>query len=321
MSANTPRILTKLDARIPPWNADDLFERACPFCDGRGEPRYVRPDSLQVRFCDACGTHFVSPAPTNQQLDRFYSTYYRQFSTEGSWIDGARAEDFARLDPMADFRIAELSSMMHLRGRHALDVGCGAGLVLTVLSRLGMKVSGIDLDPDAIAFLRDRLSIADARRCTIEELEPQVVYDVIIMHDLIEHPLRPFEMMRKAAGLLRPGGLISVWTPNGSFLAEEDEPLALRVDLEHMQYLSHRTCVWLAGRLGLEIAHLEMVGFPVMEGREGRPPAPIRWSGLRRALKRVPGLTRLIALRRRLQSAPPNLRLGRYSLFCIFRKG
>ena len=41
------------------------------------------------------------------------------------------------------------------RGKSALDVGCGAGLLTEPLARLGAGVTGIDASPEVIAVARE----------------------------------------------------------------------------------------------------------------------------------------------------------------------
>src|ERR1700741_4805315 len=41
-----------------------------------------------------------------------------------------------------------------LEGKHALDVGCGAGLLAEPLARLGASVTGLDAPPENIAVAR-----------------------------------------------------------------------------------------------------------------------------------------------------------------------
>ena len=68
--------LDRLDLRVPAWNLDGLVTRACPLCDRAPDaPRFERPDQLTVCECAECTTWFVSPAPTDAALDRFYSHY------------------------------------------------------------------------------------------------------------------------------------------------------------------------------------------------------------------------------------------------------
>lgn len=144
-----------------------------------------------------------------------------------------------------------------------LDVGCGSGVTSFGLKKLGAHVEGIDLDIDAVNFVRKELGI----KCnygSVADLEGE--FDIIILFDFIEHPLNPLPILIKCKRMLRPNGLILMWTPNSTFAHLENEPILFRVDFEHMQYLSLKTCIYLADLLGLDVVHLESIGYPCLEG-------------------------------------------------------
>jgi len=315
------RRLHKLDARIPSWDPRGLVERSCPFCGDDGEARFVRPDGLTVKCCDTCGASFVSPAPDENQLRAFYSTYFARH--RGRRRPNARAVLNAR--PWDDFRVVEIASHTGLSGRRVLDVGCGWGTLLRRFQKLGASVVGTDLDPEAVRFAQERIGLPSVKVGTLEELAPQESFDVICMCDFIEHPLDPLQELERAVSLLVPEGIIAIWTPNASSARDDEDPIAFRVDQEHMQYLSTQTCQWLARKLDLSILHIESVGFAGLNGigtsqrRNGR-------RGIASSFKRLaPGLPGWHALRtireRFLPRRTPNPRSGTYHLFCILRKG
>jgi hypothetical protein len=141
------------------------------------------------------------------------------------------------------------------------------------------------------------------------------------MLDFVEHPVDIRPVLARAAQLLVPGGLLVLWTPNASSFGSQDSPLALRVDLEHMQYFALSTLVWLAPVLGLAVTHLEACGepdlsvvHPQLPGR-GRSRAAV-------ALKKLGRRVGLHALRQRL-SVPTNFaeRRGNYSILAILERG
>jgi 2-polyprenyl-3-methyl-5-hydroxy-6-metoxy-1,4-benzoquinol methylase len=313
------RQLPPLDVRVPQWDAEGLAERACPFCNGPGEQAFVRPDGLSARACASCGAFFISPAPTEEALNHFYATYFSAHSRHGIPTE-ATARWLRSMDPLHDMRIREISSLVHLRGKRVLDIGCGEGLTLAPLKALGADVSGVDLDPNAIRFIQNHLGIPDVRCGTVDSLPDGERYDVIILNDVIEHPLDPAALLRKAAARLNPGGLLSLWTPNAESVAGSVQPVMFRVDLEHMQYLSGRTCHMLARGLGLEVVHLETVGQPNVRAVENR--APRGKPFVKRLISKMPGYGRITRLRFALQqaAAQDDGRTGAYNLFCILRK-
>lgn len=315
--------LTPLDARIPQWDHAHLQPRRCPFCLSGGEETFIRPDLLHVRYCATCGAYFISPAPTDQALTDFYSRYYadhRKVEMQQYLHDSSLLKEMLAMDPFMDIKVSEIANAMKLANAGTLDVGFGMGLTMVLLRKLGARVAGIDLDPEAVAFAQTHLGISETHQLDVLNLTPDHPYDLITFHDLIEHPLDPMALLTKARSLLTPGGLLSIWTPNGSFLMEEREPVQLRVDLEHMQYLSCRTCSVIARELGFEIIHLESLGTPRLENiarlsgsRAGG------WKKLvRHAIKNVPGFVALNAMRKKLTA--PDSRRGRYHLFCLLKR-
>jgi SAM-dependent methyltransferase len=85
---------------------------------------------------------------------------------------GARANDWTQLQepafrPLyeAAFRAAGVKA-----GTRLLDIGCGAGLALTVAAELGAQASGLDAAAELIAIARQRLPLADIRVGELEDL-------------------------------------------------------------------------------------------------------------------------------------------------------
>lgn len=69
---------------------------------------------------------------------------------------------------------------------HILDVGCGNGDILDVLKKRGYKyLQGIDLDADAVAYVKKR-GIA-CENIDILEYKPEDKYDLIMMNHVLEH--------------------------------------------------------------------------------------------------------------------------------------
>lgn len=316
--ANTLQQYSRLDARIPQWDTSALVDRTCPLCNSTGKKHGMRPDGLTVCLCTTCSLYFISPAPSQEQLDVFYARYNERHR-RGNTTNDYMATHIRNQEPYADIRIAEIATCFpDCTDKQVLDVGFGLGATLVLLQKLGFAVEGIELDEDAITFVRSKLGISTVRNATINDVEGQ--YDVIILHDLVEHPLQPLALLRRATELLRPGGIISIWTPNTSALYSETDPVPFRVDLEHMQYFTARAITYLTGILGLDIVHMESIGFPSLRGIESS--AHQHYPQWKYAIKSLPGISHALHLRqkRAAQKAYLQMRNGNYHLFCLLRK-
>lgn len=318
--------LAPLDRRIPSWDSASLQPRRCPFCTSRGEPRFLRPDNLRVNFCSRCRSWFVSPAPDKRKLSEFYRTYFNQHRRAELQLhltDRLLIKEMLALEPLSDVKVRAIASLVDLRGKRVLDAGFGLGQNMLLMTKLGAQVSGVDLDTDAVDFARLKLGLHSVRTGDLLTLKTRERYDLITLHDVVEHPLAPLTLLAKARTLLAHDGMISIWTPCAPDASVAVNPLLFRVDLEHMQYLSPTTCNVVARKLGFEIIHLDVTGQPRLKqvaALSGE--RPIRQSikhAARNIVRFIPGMAELNALRRRIISVESAA--GNYHLFCIFRRG
>jgi len=313
--------LPPLDARIPAWNLGDLVERFCPVCGQDGaEPLFRRPDLLVVRRCPGCSGFFVSPAPSAAQLDAFYAHYDEQHRRDPAQTPAELLRSYRRTRPDEDFRLRELASLMPLAGARVLDVGFGRARMLFDILRLGGVPHGVELDDRALEIAR-ALGIANVTKGTLADLPDEAAFDAILLCDLIEHPLDPLAILAQAARRLVPGGLLLIWTPNGSAAEREQEPVTFRVDLEHMQYFTPESLGRAAMRIGCSIVHLETVGFPDLAGIDRpRELGPAFATRLRTQAREIPGFGALNRLRRVLfPGRAGDERDGVYGLFALLQ--
>jgi SAM-dependent methyltransferase len=113
-----------------------------------------------------------------------------------------------RLDAMA----------RHLpRGRRAkarlLDIGCGNGWYLKLVSGLGWEAAGVDFDEKAVTAAR-RAGLNVTLGIAENSAERAEQYDVITLAHVIEHLHRPTETLRLCWSLLKPSGVLWIETPN-----------------------------------------------------------------------------------------------------------
>jgi 2-polyprenyl-3-methyl-5-hydroxy-6-metoxy-1,4-benzoquinol methylase len=103
------------------------------------------------------------------------------------------------------------------RGADVLDVGCGTGAILKMLSQR-YRACGIDASELAIDFCRLR-GLTNAVCCTLDSFpNPGLRFDLVTALDVIEHIDDDLGVVRKAAGFLKPGGALLVSVPAYQFL-------------------------------------------------------------------------------------------------------
>ncbi|NIP99069.1 MAG: methyltransferase domain-containing protein, partial [Nitrospinaceae bacterium] len=96
-----------------------------------------------------------------------------------------------------------------------LDIGCGAGFFLDAARDRGWTPYGIDIVPDFVRFARDELRLSHVHCLPLEQTEfADDFFDAVVLWDLIEHLPHPGACLREIHRILRPGGLVVLWTPN-----------------------------------------------------------------------------------------------------------
>lgn len=104
-----------------------------------------------------------------------------------------------------------------LKGRTALDVGCGAGLLCEPLARLGAAVTGVDAAQENIAAARAH---AEAGGLTIDYRHGELAalglptFDLVTCLEVIEHVADKAAFLGALAERLGEGGLMVLSTPN-----------------------------------------------------------------------------------------------------------
>jgi SAM-dependent methyltransferase len=119
------------------------------------------------------------------------------------------------------------------RGLDVVDLACGEGYGLEVLSRWAARVTGVDANPEAHEHARLKYARPGLRFvCELVEQWSEPA-DAIVFLQTLEHVPDPDAVLERIRSLLRPGGAAYVSTPNVLTLApsgaeRSDNPFHLR---------------------------------------------------------------------------------------------
>jgi SAM-dependent methyltransferase len=98
-----------------------------------------------------------------------------------------------------------------------LDVGCGTGANLLLLSKYG-DAEGVDVSEDALAFCRER-GLSDVKLGAGEELPyDDNTFDLVTAFDVVEHMDDDLAGLSEMFRVLRPGGHALLFVPTFMFL-------------------------------------------------------------------------------------------------------
>ncbi len=225
--------------------------RRCPACGSGGivhlDPLRLIPPSgplWRVGFistCGTCGILFANPLPSDDVLADVYSP-------GGEW---GRDRQHSEETPVAPRRLlqtlapisGELDVMHPPPGAAVLDVGCGLGGLLDTLADAGWTTYGID-PATKVAFRRHR---------ELTEIPDTPMFDLVVLHHVLEHVTDPSTMLAAVARAVRIGGFAFVSVPNVDGLDQHgDLKYCLRSSTHVMAYTG-RCLEWLLATAGFEL--------------------------------------------------------------------
>lgn len=103
-------------------------------------------------------------------------------------------------------------------GACTLDIGCGYGAFVSVAHDQGFDAHGIDFNADQIATGQAAFALEShlhaGRLEDHSSLFKSAAYDMVSMFEVIEHVEAPRQLVERAHGLLKPGGLLAMSCPN-----------------------------------------------------------------------------------------------------------
>lgn len=98
-----------------------------------------------------------------------------------------------------------------VKGKRAIDIGCGGGLVSEGLARMGARVTGIDLADKALAVAKlhalDEGIAVNYRACAAETAAAEMPeqFDMVTCLEMLEHVPDPSSVVTASAKLAKPG--------------------------------------------------------------------------------------------------------------------
>lgn len=168
-------------------------------------------ERFHIVECEGCRLIRLEPRPSPKELARYYPDRY-WFTPEGP--AGRLEEIYRRLVLRDHIRFVRRALDNSDRGGLVVDVGCGNGLLLSMLP--AKRILGLDTSRQAlsIAWKQNGVPAACADVCTAP-LAPASC-SVITMFHVLEHLAEPVGYIEAARELLTAGGRLVVQVPNAS---------------------------------------------------------------------------------------------------------
>ncbi len=238
----------------------------CVFCDSADVSLDCRISirrtlEADVTACRRCGLRFVNPPPSPEQIASLYAAYWEPTRPGAPRITRPhyRTYRWGTVYGRALSRRAQTGRM--------LEIGCGLGFFLKgVADGSGWEVEGVDAAGSSEAFARDVLGIR-VTQGRFEDLQfADSRFDLVRAKDVLEHIPYPMPFLEAVYRLVRPGGRVELWLPNGPLdlaPARRAYRKGRLLDMEagHVLFISPDLLRRMIGATGFEVTHASVVSF------------------------------------------------------------
>ena len=184
---------------------DSSIQIQCPNCHGQ----WPYP-THELRQCPYCGYKvrweqgilLLGGEPSEQDYSSDVYAILFEIEDRHFWFSGRNLV----------IEQALRESMDSLQDRYLLEVGCGTGMVLSYLERLGLRVLGLEMHLEGLRYARRR-TMAPLICCSAVEIPFVEQFDILTLCDVLEHVEDENVLLMECNKALKPQGLLLLTVP------------------------------------------------------------------------------------------------------------
>lgn len=190
------------------------MKRACPLCASTAYENVGSKGEFVLRACSVCSFLYLANEFDYRQY--YDETYFKNYHNPQALTDSShiREGSFSYLEneqihlDTYETMFGLLRRFTRLTGAHYLDVGCAGGSGLKVAARYGAVPYGVDVSEEALALCRSQ----GFTNLFLGELSSVIErdFDVVTLHDVLEHMQDPHANISALSALMKIGGLVYV---------------------------------------------------------------------------------------------------------------
>tara|TARA_S200000501_G_C20816274_1_gene740696 strand:+ start:60 stop:752 length:693 start_codon:yes stop_codon:yes gene_type:complete len=128
--------------------------------------------------------------------------------------------EFRPLHEINPLRLEWINSIVSLKNKKVVDVGCGGGILTEAILKKGADVAGIDLSEKALK-VANLHSLETGLKIRYEMISPENFaekepnkYDLVTCMEMLEHVPKPESVVKACSKLVKPGGYVFFSTLN-----------------------------------------------------------------------------------------------------------
>lgn len=172
----------------------------CPICKCKESNHYVEVYEFVYNECINCGHIFCSTRPSIEKSENLYKADSDEKSVQAKvYLDEKlylkRTKSIA--EPKVDYIIENLPKIKSLNDLKWVDVGSGAGEILSACKKRGINAVGVESDPNEAIFATQRgLNVINKMINENNSLEIIGDADIVSAFNVLEHVHDPINFLR-----------------------------------------------------------------------------------------------------------------------------
>ena len=227
----------------------ERYVTACPVgCEARFRTTVIVLREGPLLECTACGqlVSQATPARYAETMTAFNEAGYNR--PVGRELERRQRVAKRRLRRIAAFLDKEPAAI------RLVDVGCSRGQFVADAKAAGFKAEGVEPAPRLAAAAR--AEGLEVHTGLLEELRlPEHSFDALTLFEVVEHLKQPLPLLREAARVLRPGGVVCLTTGNAASwtvaaMGARWDYFDIARDGGHVSFYNPRSLALLAQRAG-----------------------------------------------------------------------
>lgn len=188
----------------------------CIFCDNTdflflynardiNQPSAEFQEVFRILKCKNCGV-----VHTDTRINDFEKLYKEEFRDK----TGKRFScSFEKIVDVIEKKRVNIVLKYKKKGR-ILDIGCGRGIFLNQLKKLGWEVYGTEICEDNVEFFKNKDGFHISKGDFVKAELPAKFFDVVTLWHVFEHIQNPVECLAKIKNILKDDGVVIMELPN-----------------------------------------------------------------------------------------------------------
>ncbi len=212
--------------------------------------------TLASKLCRRCGLIIYTPRPETKDIDAKYKYIEELGQDYGRNIPHNSLVEIKRSKSIRRYvrKYINLGNVKKI-----LDYGGGDGRLMYAFNVLGKRCYVVDYNMNPVQGVT---KLAD----TIEQLDPQEKFDLIVCSHVLEHVAQPRRVLKKLADHLNPDGHIYIQVP----MEVWKRPPLHTEPVTHINFFTLNSIYNLIVMSGLSVMNCKMAGCLYPSGGKGR---------------------------------------------------